>query len=112
MGLFTWLQKLASRPIRSYDRAGPSATNKDKATVTLPCLEISLERNYKSVVPHEVSIFVPRAEFRKVTEEAGKKTSWEVILNSITIVHAPRHIPLGGSPQHAKAKEKPTSQGG
>ncbi|ADG81087.1 hypothetical protein [Thermincola potens] len=112
MGLFTRLKRLVFRPGCSDNITEPSETSKDRAKVTLPCMQVSLERNYKSGVPHEVSIFVPRAEFRKVTEEAGKKTSWEVILNSITIVHAPRHTPLGGSPQQAKAKEKPTSQGG
>ncbi|MFZ5596269.1 MAG: hypothetical protein ACOY31_04570 [Bacillota bacterium] len=53
--------------------------------LSLPMLSISLTRKIGIDVPHEVSVFVPRAEIRFKEQET------EFIYNSITIVHAPRH---------------------
>lgn len=49
--------------------------------------------------PHEVSAFIPRAEIRRRRYQDGKLVSEdEMILNSLTIVHAPLHPPAGERP--------------
>lgn len=54
--------------------------------------------------PHEVSAFLPRAEIRHRRYQEGKLVSEdEMILNSLTIVHAPLHPPAEN--QHPPAAE-------
>ncbi len=61
----------------------------DKVTVSLYGLTITLERKIDLSVPHEVTVVIPRAEYRRKIKDGSEET--EVILNSITVVHAPRH---------------------
>lgn len=90
----------------------------DEVDLRLADLQIVMKRKNTLDVPHEVSVIVPRAEIRETCsfECPTKETSScepakerhcctpangtycctkETILNSITIVHSPRH-PLAG----------------
>jgi len=76
--------------------------NKDRVELQLNDLVVILSRELSIDVPHEVSIIVPRAELRqKVVHPDKSEESSEVILNSITIVHAPRHPLAGETPPSA-----------
>ncbi|QUH19569.1 hypothetical protein [Alkaliphilus sp. B6464] len=75
-----------------------------KAKSQCDCIELKLEDLYIKMnritdkgIPHEVTVVVPRAEIREKYDENQRLIEKEVILNSITIVHAPRH-PLAGPP--------------
>ncbi|KAB3535519.1 hypothetical protein F8154_06140 [Alkaliphilus pronyensis] len=69
----------------------------DYVKVQLKPLDIEMSRNTNPDIPHEVTVVVPRAEIREKFNEKGQLIEREVILNSITVVHAPRH-PLAGPP--------------
>lgn len=64
--------------------------NKDVIHLTLDGLDIFLERCFSYDTPHEVSIFVPRAELRKKVKEGEVEEEIEILLNSITVVHSPQ----------------------
>lgn len=69
---------------------------KDEATLILPDLIIKLDRYTNLEVPHEVTMVVPRVEIRKKGHsKGGTSISTETLLNSVTVVSAPRH-PLAG----------------
>ena len=63
--------------------------NEDRVFLNLDGLEIRLQRAFSYDMPHEVTIVVPRAEFRKRIWNGDHAEEYEIILNSITIVHAP-----------------------
>lgn len=63
----------------------------DCIQVELDGLDIKLSRITNPEIPHEVTVVVPRAEIREKFDEKGSLVEREVILNSITVVHAPRH---------------------
>lgn len=65
----------------------------DKITLRLYGLDIEIERKTNIDVPHEVTVVVPRVESRKKVK--GDEEDIEIIMNSITIVHSPRHKELG-----------------
>lgn len=69
----------------------------DYIHLQLEDLNIQLARITDPAIPHEVTIVVPRAEIREKYDENNRLVEREVILNSITVVHAPRH-PLAGPP--------------
>lgn len=58
-------------------------------------LDISMTRITNCEIPHEVTVVIPRAEVREKYNEKGNLIEKEILLNSITVVHAPRH-PLAG----------------
>lgn len=64
--------------------------NNDEIYLNLDGLEIMVNRCFAYDKPHEVSVFVPRAELRKTIQEGDKVEEIEVLLNSITIVHSPQ----------------------
>nr|WP_245526690.1 hypothetical protein [Acetohalobium arabaticum] len=49
-----------------------------------------MERCFAYDKPHEVSVFVPRAELRKKMDDGEKTEEIEILLNSITVVHSPQ----------------------
>lgn len=65
----------------------PPTTNlnltRDEIKIKLWGLDLSVKRETTSDIPTELSVIVPRAEYR----------DQEIILNSITIVFSPRHPP-------------------
>jgi hypothetical protein len=65
----------------------------DEVELILPGLIIRMKRNLDIKDPHEFTAVVPRAEFRKKINSNNKIIEYEVILSSITVVHAPRHPP-------------------
>lgn len=69
------------------------AESTDKVHLKLNGLSIDMTREIGLSVPHEVSVFVPRAEIRRKWQ-GQQLVEDTVILNSITIVHAPRHVPI------------------
>lgn len=69
----------------------------DNIEVELEDLYIKMSRITDQQIPHEVTVVVPRAEIREKYDENHNLIEKEVILNSITVVHAPRH-PLAGPP--------------
>jgi hypothetical protein len=89
------LSRLRSRPAKK-GLLQTKGANMDEAKISLFGLDMVLKRKFYLDTPHEVSLFVPRAEIRQTTYDGPeKRTETEMILNSITIVHAPRH-PLAG----------------
>ncbi len=70
------------------------ADAEDRVAVRLPGLEIAVDRSSRDPVPAELTVVVPRAELRaRLTTPDGAQASVEVLLNSITVVHSPRHAP-------------------
>lgn len=67
----------------------------DKITLRLYGLDIEIERKTNIDVPHEVTVVIPRVELRKKVK--GGEEDVEIIMNSITVVHSPRHKELGTS---------------
>lgn len=82
-----------------------NATWCDRINLSLGELTIIVERYSKLPVPHEVSAIVPRVEIRRSVKKEGEfAASSEVLLNSITVVHAPRHPPAGESKRRINIK--------
>ena len=59
----------------------------DTVRLKLFGLDISVTRELPRDVPYELTLVVPRAEYRK---GAQNREQLEIILNSITIAHSPR----------------------
>lgn len=80
----------------------------DHIELQLEDLYIKMNRITDQETPHEVTVVVPRAEIRKKYDEKQNLIEEEIILNSITIVHSPRHPLAGppGSPPEIPAKLK------
>lgn len=83
---------------------------KDHIDLSLWGLNLSVTRETTSEVPSELTVVVPRAEFRhdcKPDEGVAQDAcDTEVILNSITIVIAPRH-----PTEHGTTSQSPSRQG-
>lgn len=80
----------------------------DEITLVIANVKIVVRRTHSLPVPHEVTVVIPRAELRRRRYSEGKLVEEdEAILNSITIVHAPRHPPAGAGAFPAR-KEDPT----
>lgn len=68
----------------------------DEIEIIINDVTMRVRRQTNLPWPHEVTAVIPRAELRQRRYLQGQLVSEdEVILNSITIVHAPRH-PLAG----------------
>ena len=76
--------------------------NKDVAELKVNGASIKLIRLLSYDHPHEVSAYIPRVEMRR-RRFSGGHLVWEeeIILNSLTLVHAPLHPPAapGSSPR-------------
>ncbi len=86
-----WLRRLLprQRPAPGLEQSGST----DDIHLKLNGLHIDFSREIGLSVPHEVSVYVPRAEIRRKWEDQTLVED-TVVLNSITIVHAPRHVPI------------------
>lgn len=60
-----------------------------------------LMREMPLPTPHEVSVYIPRLEINKKVTENNITTETSMVLNSLTIVSAPRHE-LSGHPSGVK----------
>ncbi len=79
----------------------------DEVVIEIEGVSMKMTRRGTTDVPAEVTSVIPRVEIRKKTYVNGQlRSEEEVILNSVTIVHAPRH-PLAGesSPEEGEAPE-------
>lgn len=86
--------------------ASPAKTLEDWVKIKLPGTRISFRRDYTGAKAHEISIIIPRLEIRRRFELFGRVVySREVILNSLTVVDAPRHPPGGGEADRKEASE-------
>lgn len=86
--------------LSSITGSAASKAQADYIQLQLEGLTIQLSRITDPAIPHEVTIVVPRAEIREKYDENNRLVEREVILNSITVVHSPRH-PLAGSTEHS-----------
>lgn len=66
-----------------YPPATDLKLTRDEIKINLWGLDLSVKRETTSDIPTELSVIVPRAEYRDK----------EIILNSITIIFSPRHPP-------------------
>ncbi|MFO7819683.1 MAG: hypothetical protein R6V17_05535, partial [Halanaerobacter sp.] len=76
--------------LKDFFSSSNDCRNQDEIYLNLDGLEIMVKRSFAYDKPHEVSVFVPRAEMRKKVKEGEKEEEIEVLLNSITIVHSPQ----------------------
>ncbi|WP_418791349.1 hypothetical protein [Phosphitispora sp. TUW77] len=80
---------------KDFFRIFKAGTGLDEASVNIFGINAKLVRKTSVPIPHEVSIFIPRLEINKKFIEGNKCTETTLVLNSLTIVSAPRHEPLG-----------------
>lgn len=74
------------------------ALQKDEISIDIMGITMKVSRCSTLSVPYEVTAVIPRVELRSWRYEEGKLVEIEEkILNSVTIVHAPRHPPGGKS---------------
>lgn len=72
----------------------------DELEMSLDGLTIRLKRYVLADVPVEFHMILPRVEYRETFNER------EIILNSLTIVSAPRHPPTGERPLAVSPRPK------
>ncbi|HYH03751.1 MAG TPA: hypothetical protein VEC37_11650 [Bacillota bacterium] len=74
-----------------FRRSWKKDTVLDTASVKLFGLEIQVSRELPKDIPYELTVVVPRAEYRLNGKAPGTSDEdLEVLLNSITIAHSPR----------------------
>lgn len=74
-----------------FKRSGRNNSLLDTAKVNLWGLEIEVTRKLAKNIPYELTVVIPRVEYRfNRTTPGSSAGGWEVLLNSITVVHAPR----------------------
>lgn len=74
------------------------ALQKDEVTIDIMGVMMKVSRFSTLPVPSEITAVIPRVELRSWRYQDGELVEIEEkILNSVTIVHAPRHPPGGGS---------------
>ena len=88
---------------RLFARSNPEGPSMDEVEIVIMGLKAKMLRKMYLPVPHEVSLFVPRLELTNKVTEGGKTTETSVILNSLTIVSAPRNL-VPGHPQGVPPK--------
>lgn len=77
--------------LKNFKKSSSKDTLLDTVKLSLFGLKIEISRELPANSPHELTVVVPRAEFRKVPPtDRSKKASLEVLLNSITVAHSPR----------------------
>lgn len=92
---FPWKRNKEKLKEKRYP-ACSSALQVDEVEIEIEGVTMRLRRKVNLDVPYEVSAFIPRAEIRRRSYEGGQLAhEEEILLNGITIVHAPRY-PLAG----------------
>lgn len=64
--------------------------NKDNARIELGPLYMEAKKVHQNDIPNEISIIIPRVEFKQSTSFLLFKKTKEIIYNSVTIVIAPK----------------------
>jgi hypothetical protein len=91
--LWNWVKKLWSRFWKRLVKRGAAT---DRVNVKLLGMEINLTRDLPEAVPYELTIVIPRVEYRLNKKSPdGVGDFLEVLLNSITVVHSPRNPEAG-----------------
>lgn len=73
-------------------------TLRDQVKIRLPGTQVCFSRGYSGPEAHEITVVIPRVEIRSSLNIFGRAVyTREVILNSITLVDAPRRPPGGGA---------------
>lgn len=89
------LKKLISRCpklLSNRSLVGPPQT--DMAVIKIEDVVVTMTRHVSNTVPHEFSVYVPRVEIRqRYYRDNQLQYEKEMILSSLTIVHAPQHPP-------------------
>lgn len=105
------LSKIQNKIKKIWNRKNPPNKHQttDHIDLSLWGLNLSVTRETTSEVPSELTVVVPRAEFRhdcKPDEGVAQDAcDTEVILNSITIVIAPRHPTEHGTASHGSSRQ-------
>lgn len=92
--LFRWLPCVGGR------------RDQDAVEVELPYARIFVCRNRTEPARSELTVVIPRVEFRaRRQDRSGGIMATELILNSITVVDAPRHALSGQGQPHTQSRE-------
>ena len=94
--------KLLSTLKKVFSFGKPECQAIDRVEFSIFGLQGKLIRKMCLPVPHEVSLFVPRLEITNKVTEGDKTTETTLVLNSFTIVSAPR------PPESGRTANKPT----
>jgi len=85
------LDKLKKTSAQKMTATPPNLT-RDSVNLDLWGVRIIVSRETASPVPSEMSVYVPRAEYRHSCEQnSSGLCKTELVLSSITIVFSPRH---------------------
>lgn len=88
---------LQAKTQKKERREDPNLT-RDRIDLNLLGLALSVTRETNLEVPSELSVILPRIEYRRTCTPGNPPgCSSEIIYNSLTVVIAPRH-PLAGPP--------------
>lgn len=81
-----------SFPWKKRKKRAEQPQQEDAAEILINGIIAKLQRRLNLSIPHEFSLFVPRAEIRRRVYRDGQLVrEEEILLSSLTIVHAPRH---------------------
>jgi hypothetical protein len=86
MGIPKWCNKLQ----KYLRKLGGKSSGKDIVRIKLLGLEIQVSREVPSHIPHELTVVIPRVEYRLTQQPPDLLRTGEILLNSITIAHSPR----------------------
>jgi hypothetical protein len=92
MNISKWWNSLKQLLIRFYQprRSKNPDLAVDTVHVKLLGLEIQVSRELPKDIPYELTVVIPRVEYRLTEHPPKTPPAWEVLLNSITIAHSPR----------------------
>jgi len=109
MRFFNMFNELCSK-VTSIFNINSYCRNQDKVHLILDGLDVKMNRCFNYDIPHEVSIFIPRAEIRKKIKNGDRVEETEIILNSITVVHSPQRPSNKEDDSLAKPPEPPKNE--
>lgn len=92
-------QRIISQFTPAQEHSDCACPPGDLVIMQLADLQIHVRRQKPVDVPHEITVVVPRVEIRRhYTRSDGCGGEEELIYNSVTVVHAPRHDGTGQFP--------------
>lgn len=75
------------------------AFERDEMSIRIADVLMKVRRCSSQPEPHEITVVIPHVEIRRRFFVDGQLAEEELILDSITIVDSPRHLPENGRPQ-------------